>query len=177
MFRERVLEDYISATGTTLMTLYMDPERVADTDGSETVRLHTVISALTNCSLKIQTAVTPDGPWSDLITKTGAGDTFDELECDPAATYRLDRYIRWALVTTAASWKACFCLLGIFEAGPRAGYVTRGESAGKVGGGHTVEPRPAQLVTQGPTASEVSSDHPSNYALPSVGIYESRFHK
>jgi hypothetical protein len=112
------------------LQIVMDPDEVKDTHGSETVRIRTIIPGLANCTLHIETALTVDGPWRTLVSKTSVGETFDELECDPNATYRLDRYLRWRIVTTASSvWKVCFTQLGMFEpTGSGSQSVIRGGS-------------------------------------------------
>ena len=118
MFREKVVQNYMSAKGPSAASidLYMDPDLVVDTDGFETVRLRSLIPRLLQCTFYIETAVSVGGPWRTLVTKTSSGESSDELECDPDATYRLDRYLRWHLVTTASqAWAACFTILGIFE--------------------------------------------------------------
>jgi hypothetical protein len=171
MFKERIVEDFMSARGTTLLSLYMDPGAIVDTEGSETVRLHSIIPALSACTLKIQTAVTPDGPWRTLIEKTAAGETFDELECDPDATYRLDRYIRWELLTTAAAWTACFSLLAVFEAEHGRGTGFTSGSTGVAAGSFDKTVKVKNIVpASGGTATYVSNLPPSSAGASFVTI-------
>ena len=116
MFQETTLQDWLTLSGPdTSDTVTQDYDLWTDTEGYDASKLHTILTQGTNVSLAIETAVSPEGPWTSLYTITTASDTYDEVECDTNAQYRLDRYLRWTLTSSGASWKACFMIAGVFE--------------------------------------------------------------
>ena len=86
-----------------------------DTAHYDSVRMMTYISQITDAELKIQTAISFEGPWTDLLTYSSAGENSVELECDANATYQLERYVRWRVEATAATWDVCFMISAAFQ--------------------------------------------------------------
>lgn len=86
-----------------------------DTAHYDSVRMMTYISQITDAELKIQTAISFEGPWTDLLTYSSAGENSVELECDANATYQLERYVRWQVEATGVTWDVCFMMSAAFQ--------------------------------------------------------------
>ena len=104
-----------------------------DTDRYDSMRVMTYISQITDAELKIQTAISMEGPWTDLLTYSSSGENTAELECDANATYQLQRYVRWQVEATAATWDVCFMISAAFQKvgeQPEGAPAARGRRAG-----------------------------------------------
>jgi len=120
MFRELTIHDTRAYAGDVSgVEIYSEFDEIVDTAGFDSVRVHTTIHAATSIAFQLQTAVGLDGRWRDVLTtaKTASGDTYDELECDPNAQLRLDRYLRWKVTSMGVNWVICFCVRASFEGG------------------------------------------------------------
>jgi len=64
----------------------------------------------TNCTLSLQTAVAPEGPWTTLASFTGTTQTTKYYTSRETGTDKFDRFIRWKLDRSAANWQTSFKL-------------------------------------------------------------------
>ena len=83
------------------------------------VVVRAVVRAFTNCELKLETSPTrdsgesstadsaPDSNWREAVANITQSGTY-VLDAAPGATYPLDRFVRWTVKSTAASWTSSF---------------------------------------------------------------------
>lgn len=62
----------------------------------------------TNCTLSIQTAVMPEGPWSSIANFTGSTQTTKYFTSREGGGTNFGRYLRWKLDRTVANWQCSF---------------------------------------------------------------------
>ena len=116
MFGEVTIQDWLGLIGPNDADLVIqDSDLWVDTDAYDSVRLRTEILQITDTELKIETAVSLEGPWTTLLTYSTATEYSAEIECDPNATYQLERYLRWKVDPTAATWDICFMIAAMFQ--------------------------------------------------------------
>lgn len=116
MFGEVTIQDWLGLIGPNDADLVIqDSDLWVDTDAYDSVRLRTEILQITDTELKIETAVSLEGPWTTLLTYSSATEYSAEIECDPNATYQLERYLRWKVDPTAATWDICFMIAAMFQ--------------------------------------------------------------
>jgi len=77
-----------------------------DTHGFKRMVLSAQVLALTNATLTVETADTRAGPWTTAVTVAATGVTYIQAEAGAAA--KLERCVRWKLVSTNTTWQACF---------------------------------------------------------------------
>jgi len=116
MFSEITIQKHIGLIGALATDVVVQDEcDWVDTSHYDSVRVLTYISQITDAELKIQTAISLEGPWTDLLTYSSAGENTSELECDANATYQLERYVRWQVEATGATWDICFMMSAAFQ--------------------------------------------------------------
>jgi len=62
----------------------------------------------TNCTLSIQTAVMPEGPWTSIADFTASTNTTKYFSSTEAATDKFQRFLRWKIARPAANWETGF---------------------------------------------------------------------
>jgi hypothetical protein len=62
----------------------------------------------TNCTLSLQTAVMPEGPWTNIANFTAATNTTKYFSSTEAATAKFQRFLRWKLDRSVANWQTGF---------------------------------------------------------------------
>lgn len=116
MFEERTIQDGLTLSGPSSgQTVTQHCTQIVDTYGYEAIRIRTDIKLATNVELDVQTAISPEGPWTTLYTLSSAAEVYHEVECDNDAKYKLERFVRWQVTSTDVSWKIFFTMLGTFE--------------------------------------------------------------
>ena len=121
-----VLQPYVTVKGT---TSYVDPlvqpqNKCADGEQADQVALgisilgNTVASGSTLCSLVIQGALVPEGPWASLTTISLASvETRHYYTSDEEGTNRFQRFLRWKLDPSgcADDWSMTFKIDGVMK--------------------------------------------------------------
>lgn len=79
-----------------------------DTRGMEKLSLQVEVIQLANATLRIQKAMSLEGPWTNATNFTATGSTLCFFETDAGATLKMERYIRWSLDGTVDPWNLCF---------------------------------------------------------------------
>lgn len=77
-----------------------------DTQGYRRFVLSTEMWARTNVTVKIETAATVAGKWNTAATITTGGTTY--IQAEENATNKLERFVRWAIISTDVTWAVCF---------------------------------------------------------------------
>lgn len=62
----------------------------------------------TNCTLSLQTAVMPEGPWTSIADFTAATNTTKYFSSTESATNKFQRFLRWKLDRSVANWQTGF---------------------------------------------------------------------
>lgn len=131
MFNEVTVQDHTGLIGALATDVVIqDSDLQIDTDIFDSVQFRVEILQITDGDLHIETALSPEGPWTSLTSYNSAGQNTIEMECDPNATYQLERYLRWRFAANAATWDICFMIAAVFEKldGEEAAYVPQPES-------------------------------------------------
>jgi len=116
MFEERTIQDGLTLSGPSSgQSVTQHFTKIVDTFGCEAIRIRTDMKEATNVELHVQTAISPEGPWSTLYTLSAAAEVYHEVECDNEAKYQLQRFVRWQVTSTNTNWKIFFTMLGTFE--------------------------------------------------------------
>lgn len=80
-----------------------------DTEGKDKLTLDAEILDVSNATLYLQRAMSPEGPWTDLSNIATAYCLYRiTLETSDTANFVMGRYIRWSVASSAASWRICF---------------------------------------------------------------------
>lgn len=77
-----------------------------DTRGFKRFVLSAKVYQLTVATLTIETATTLAGPWNTAATIATTGTTY--IQAEENATNKLERFVRWKVLATDATWTACF---------------------------------------------------------------------
>jgi hypothetical protein len=116
MFNEKTIENYLGAVGPNATDeLIQSGHLIVDMDKFDSVQYRIEILQITDADFHIETALTLTGPWTSLISYSTGGERLLEMECDPDATYQVERYVRWRLAANAATWDVCFMIAAVFE--------------------------------------------------------------
>jgi len=62
----------------------------------------------TNCTLSLETAVSPEGPWTSIADFTGATQTTKYFTSREDGTNKFQRFLRWKLDRSVADWQTSF---------------------------------------------------------------------
>ena len=131
MFEERTIQDGLTLSGPSSgQSVTQHFTKIVDTFGYEAIRIRTDIKEATNVELDVQTAISPEGPWSTLYTLSAAAEVYHEVECDNEAKYQLQRFVRWQVTSTNTNWKIFFTMLGTFEKDETSGTVGIAQQVG-----------------------------------------------
>ena len=77
-----------------------------DTRGYKRFVLSAKVYQLTNVTLTIETAATEAGPWNTAATIAATGTVY--IQAEENATNKLERFVRWKVVSTDVTWTVCF---------------------------------------------------------------------
>ena len=72
-----------------------------------TFHIKAEISALSNCTLVLESAATVEGPWSTVIAYTQVGDRMTVISSE-GGDAKFSRFVRWKVAKGASDWFACF---------------------------------------------------------------------
>lgn len=75
-----------------------------DTEGMDKLQIEVETIDLDTANLKLERAMSPEGPWTNLTTITATGVTTVTLD----SSSPMSRYIRWHLDASSSPWTACF---------------------------------------------------------------------
>jgi len=108
----KTMENYTTLMGalaSTIPIIQVRP-RWVDALASKDAILGVQVFQHTNCTLQIQTALVPEGPWTTIASFTGSTVTTKYFTSREDGTNKFDRYLRWQLDRNAANWKTGFKL-------------------------------------------------------------------
>jgi len=105
-----VLSPWSTVKGTTASTsdIVQRRETWADCMSFKEAVISVQILDHTNCTVTIQTSLAPEGPWTDLFDFTAVTNTTKYATSREGGSTQFDRYLRWKIDRSVASWLATF---------------------------------------------------------------------
>ena len=85
------------------------PEDWIDGAGAPSFLVFAELLGVTNCAVKLQTGMGMEGPWTDIVSFTGASVTSVLVHSEGRGDL-LAGFLRWKVDASAANWKTCFML-------------------------------------------------------------------
>ena len=102
-----MFQRWTTLTGdTAAQQMIQDQAGWLDTKGFKRLVLSAQVMQHTNVTLTIETAATLAGPWNTAATIAATGTTY--IQAEENATNKLERFVRWKVVSSDVTWTTCF---------------------------------------------------------------------